>query len=137
MEIKRIDFDLAKYILEVHAADEDEQVVLCKTLRQGAAAQLFAELEPYVVGMEACCGSHHWARVLTDLGHEARLISPQFVKPYVKSNKNDRNDAEAICEAFGRLSMRLVPPQSPEQLEIQAVHRTRQRAVANRTRLMN
>jgi len=137
MEIKRIGLDLAKYIFEVHAVDEDEQVVLRKTLRRDAVAQFFAELEPCVVGMEACCGSHYWARVLTDLGHEVRLISPQFVKPYVKSNKNDRNDAEAICEAVGRPSMRFVPPKSPEQLEIQAVHRIRQRMVANRTRLVN
>ena len=137
MEIKRIGLDLAKYIFEVHAVDHDEKVVLQKTLRRDAVAQFFAELEPCVVGMEACCGSHYWARVLTDLGHEVRLISPQFVKPYVKSNKNDRNDAEAICEAVGRPSMRFVPPKSPEQLEIQAVHRIRQRVVANRTRLVN
>lgn len=137
MEIKRIGLDLAKYIFEVHAVDHDEKVVLRKTLRRDAVAQFFAELEPCVVGMEACCGSHYWARVLTDLGHEVRLISPQFVKPYVKSNKNDRNDAEAICEAVGRPSMRFVPPKSPEQLEIQAVHRIRQRVVANRTRLVN
>ncbi len=137
MEIKRIGLDLAKYTFEVHAVDHDEKVVLRKTLRRDAVAQFFAELEPCVVGMEACCGSHYWARVLTDLGHEVRLISPQFVKPYVKSNKNDRNDAEAICEAVGRPSMRFVPPKSPEQLEIQAVHRIRQRVVANRTRLVN
>ncbi|MEO9781054.1 MAG: IS110 family transposase [Sedimentitalea sp.] len=137
MEIKRIGLDLAKYIFEVHAVDKDEQVVLRKTLRRDAVAQFFAELKPCVVGMEACCGSHYWARVLTDLGHEVRLISPQFVKPYVKSNKNDRNDAEAICEAVGRPSMRFVPPKSAEQLEIQAVHRIRQRVVANRTRLVN
>lgn len=137
MEIKRIGLDLAKYIFEVHAVDHDEKVVLRKTLRRDAVAQFFAELEPFVVGMEACCGSHYWARILTDLGHEVRLISPQFVKPYVKSNKNDRNDAEAICEAVGRPSMRFVPPKSPEQLEIQAVHRIRQRVVANRTRLVN
>ncbi len=137
MEIKRIGLDLAKYVFEVHAVDNDEQVVLRKTLRRDAVAQFFAELEPCVVGMEACCGSHYWARVLTDLGHDVRLISPQFVKPYVKSNKNDRNDAEAICEAVGRPSMRFVPPKSPEQLEIQAVHRIRQRAVTNRTRLVN
>ena len=137
MEIKRIGLDLAKYIFEVHAVDHDEKVVLRKTLRRDAVAQFFAELEPFVVGMEACCGSHYWARILTDLGHEVRLISPQFVKPYVKSNKNDRNDAEAICEAVGRPPMRFVPPKSPEQLEIQAVHRIRQRVVANRTRLVN
>ena len=137
MEIKRIGLDLAKYIFEVHAVDEDEQVVLRKTLRRDAVAQFFAELEPCVVGMEAFSGSHYWARVLTDLGHELRLISPQFVKPYIKSNKNDRNDTEAICEAVGRPSMRCVPPKSPEQLEIQAVHRIRQRMVANCTRLVN
>ena len=137
MQIKRIGLDLAKYVFEVHAVDGDDQVVLRKTLRRDAVAQFLAELEPCVVGMEACCGSHYWARVLTDLGHKVRLISPQFVKPYVKSNKNDRNDAEAICEAAGRPSMKFVPPKSTEQLDIQAVHRFRQRVVANRTRLVN
>ncbi|MCF6432113.1 IS110 family transposase [Leisingera sp. MMG026] len=137
MQIKRIGLDLAKYVFEVHAVGTTEEVVLRKTLRRDAVAQFFAELPPCIVGMEACCGSHYWARVLTDLGHEVRLISPQFVKPYVKSNKNDRNDAEAICEAAGRPSMRFVPPKSAEQLEIQAVHRIRQRVVANRTRLVN
>jgi len=137
MHIKRIGLDLAKYVFEVHAVDAQDEVVLRKTLRRDAVAQFFAGLEPCIVGMEACCGSHYWARVLTDLGHEVRLISPQFVKPYVKYNKNDRNDAEAICEAIGRPSMRFVPPKSAEQLEIQAVHRIRQRVVANRTRLVN
>ncbi|WP_264212266.1 IS110 family transposase [Leisingera thetidis] len=137
MQIKRIGLDLAKYVFEVHAVGTTEEVVFRKTLRRDAVAQFFAELPPCIVGMEACCGSHFWARVLTDLGHEVRLISPQFVKPYVKSNKNDRNDAEAICEAAGRPSMRFVPPKSAEQLEIQAVHRIRQRVVANRTRLAN
>jgi len=137
MHIKRIGLDLAKYVFEVHAVDAQDEVVLRKTLRRDSVAQFFAELEPCIVGMEACCGSHYWARVLTDLGHEVRLISPQFVKPYVKYNKNDRNDAEAICEAIGRPSMRFVPPKSAEQLEIQAVHRIRQRVVANRTRLVN
>ena len=87
--------------------------------------------------MEACSSSHYWAKVLTDLGHQVRLIAPQFVTPYVKSNKNDRNDAEAICEAISRPSMRFVPPKSSEQLEIQAVHRIRQRLVSSRTRLVN
>ena len=137
MHIKRIGLDLAKYVFEVHAVDAQDEVVLRKTLRRDSVAQFFAELEPCIVGMEACCGSHYWARVLTDLGHEVRLISPQFAKPYVKYNKNDRNDAEAICEAIGRPSMRFVPPKSAEQLEIQAVHRIRQRVVANRTRLVN
>ena len=137
MQIVRIGLDLAKYVFEVHCVDAQEEVVLRKTLRRDAVPQFFAELQPCVVGMEACCGAHYWAKVLADLGHEVRLISPQFVKPYVKSNKNDRNDAEAICEAVGRPSMRFVPPKSAEQLEIQAVHRIRQRQVANRTRLVN
>ncbi len=137
MQISRIGLDLAKYVFQVHGVDAQDEVVLRKTLRRDGVAQFFAELEPCIIGMEACCGSHYWARVLTDLGHEVRLISPQFVKPYVKSNKNDRNDAEAICEAVGRPSMRFVPPKSPEQLEIQAVHRIRQRVVASRTRLVN
>ncbi|MEO1020119.1 MAG: IS110 family transposase [Pseudomonadota bacterium] len=137
METKRIGLDLAKYVFEVHAVGNDEQVVLRKTLRRDAVAQFFADLPPCIVGMEACSRSHYWARVFADLGHEVRLISLQFVTPYVKSNKNDRNDAEAICEAISRPSMRFVPPKSSEQLEIQAVHRIRQRLVSGRTRLVN
>lgn len=137
MQIVRIGLDLAKYVFEVHGVDAREKAVLRKTLRRGAVAQFFSELPPCVVGMEASNGAHYWARVLTDLGHEVRLISPQFVTPYVKSNKNDRNDAEAICEAVGRPSMRFVPPKSPDQLTLQAVHRIRQRLVSDRTRLVN
>lgn len=137
MQIIRIGLDLAKYVFEVHGVDAREKTVLRKTLRRDAVAQFFSELPPCVVGMEASNGAHYWARVLTDLGHEVRLISPQFVTPYVKSNKNDRNDAEAICEAVGRPSMRFVPPKSPDQLTLQAVHRIRQRLVSDRTRLVN
>ncbi|MFD1984538.1 IS110 family transposase [Mesorhizobium newzealandense] len=102
-----------------------------------AVACFFANLPRCLVGMEASNGAHYWARVLTELGHEVRLISPQFVTPYVKSNKNDRNDAEAICEAVGRPSMRFVPPKSTDQLAVQAVHRIRRRLVADRVRLVN
>src|SRR5262245_49523748 len=87
--------------------------------------------------MEASNGAHYWARVLSELGHEVRLISPQFVTPYAKSNRNDRNDAEAICEAVGRPHMRFVPVKSAEQLALQAVHRVRSRLVSARTRLAN
>lgn len=104
MQIVRIGLDLAKYVFEVHGVDAREKAVLRKTLRRGAVAQFFSELPPCVVGMEASNGAHYWARVLTDLGHEVRLISPQFVTPYVKSNKNDRDDAEA------RLARRSVGP---------------------------
>jgi transposase len=124
-------------VFEVHGVNAKDEAVLRKTLRRDAVTQFFADLPPCIVGMEACSGSHYWAKVFADLGHEVRLISPQFVTPYVKSNKNDRNDAEAICEAIGRPSMRFVPVKSAEQLEIQAVHRIRQRLVADRTRLVN
>jgi len=137
MQIVRIGLDLAKNVFEVHGVDAYDKAILRKTLRRDAVPQFFAELPPCVVGMEACSGSQYWAKVFSDLGHEVRLISPQFVTPYVKSNKNDRNDAEAICEAIGRPSMRFVPPKSSEQLVIQAVHRICQRLVSDRTRLVN
>lgn len=137
MQIVRIGIDLAKYVFEVHGVDAEEKVVLRKTLRRESVASFFAELPPCLVGMEACSGAHYWAKVLSDLGHEVRLISPQFVTPYVKSNKSDRNDAEAICEAVGRPSMRFVPQKSADQLALQAVHRIRQRLVSARTRLVN
>ncbi|MEM9766232.1 MAG: IS110 family transposase [Pseudomonadota bacterium] len=137
MEIVRIGLDLAKYVFEVHCVDAEGEVVLRRTLRREAVAQFFSDTPPCLVGMEACSGAHYWAKVLSDLGHEVRLMSPQFVAPYVKSNKSDRNDAEAICEAVSRPSMRFVPPKSAEQLSIQAVHRVRQRLVSDRTRLVN
>lgn len=137
MEIVRIGLDLAKNIFEIHGVDARDKAVLKKTLRRDAVTQFFADVPPCIVGMEACSGSHYWAKIFTDLGHEVRLISPQFVTPYVKSNKNDRNDAEAICEAISRPSMRFVPVKSTQQLEIQAVHRIRQRLVSDRTRLVN
>lgn len=137
MKIVRIGLDLAKYVFEIHGVDAHGKVVLRKTLRRDAVSLFFANLPQCLVGMEASNGAHYWARVLTDLGHDVRLISPQFVKPYVKSNKNDRNDAEAICEAISRPSMRFVPPKSSEQLAIQAVHRIRRRLVTDRVKLTN
>jgi transposase len=136
MQVVRIGLDLAKYVFEVHGVDQHGNVVMRKTLRRGSVPTFFANLPRCLVGMEASNGAHYWARVLTDLGHEVRLISPQFVAPYVKSNKNDRNDAEAICEAVSRPTMRFVPPKPPEQLAIQALHRIRQRLVQSRTRLV-
>lgn len=137
MQAVRIGLDLAKYVFDVHGVDDHGKVVLRKTLRRAAVTAFFANLPPCLVGMEASNGAHYWARVFTDLGHEVRLISPQFVTPYVKSNKNDRNDAEAICEAVSRPSMRFVPPKSADQLAVQAVHRIRRRLVADRVRLVN
>jgi transposase len=137
MQVVRIGLDLAKYVFEVHGVDGQGNVVIRKTLRRGSVSTYFANLPPCLVGMEASNGAHYWARVLTELGHKVRLISPQFVAPYVKTNKNDRNDAEAICEAVGRPTMRFVPPKSPEQLAVQALHRIRQRLVRSRTKLVN
>src|ERR1700733_361425 len=137
MQIARIGLDLAKYVFEIHGVDAHGKTVLRKTLRRHAVSTYFANLPPCLVGMEASNGAHFWAKTLLDLGHDVRLISPQFVTPYVKSNKNDRNDAEAICEAVGRPSMRFVPPKSTDQLAVQAVHRIRRRLVADRVRLVN
>jgi transposase len=137
MQVVRIGLDLAKYVFEVHGVDNHGKVIVRKRLRREAVARFFANLPACLVGMEASNGAHYWARVLTELGHQVRLISPQFVTPYVKSNKNDRNDAEAICEAVGRPSMRFVPRKSTDQLAVQAVHRIRRRLVADRVRLVN
>jgi transposase len=137
MQVVRIGLDLAKYVFEVHGVDNHGKVVVRKRLRRDAVACFFANLPVCLVGMEASNGAHYWARVLTELGHQVRLISPQFVTPYVKSNKNDRNDAEAICEAVGRPSMRFVPAKSTDQLAVQAIHRIRRRLVADRVRLVN
>jgi transposase len=137
MQIARIGLDLAKYVFEIHGVDCHGKTVLRKTLRRNAVTAFFANLPPCLVGMEASNGSHFWAKAISELGHDVRLISPQFVTPYVKSNKNDRNDAEAICEAVGRPNMRFVPVKSGEQLAVQAVHRIRSRLVADRVRLVN
>jgi len=137
MKAVRIGIDLAKNVFEIHGVDERDKVVIRKTLRREGVARFFANIPPCLVAMEACSGSHYWAHKLVDLGHEAQLISPQFVKPYVKTNKSDRNDAEAICEAASRPSMRFVPIKSKEQLSLQAVHRIRTRLVGNRTSLVN
>ena len=120
MQIVRIGLDLAKYVFEIHGVDAHGKTVLRKTLRRHAVPAFFANLPPCLVGMEASNGAHFWAKALSELGHDVRLISPQFVAPYVKSNKNDRNDAEAICEAVSRPNMRFVPVKSAEQLAVQA-----------------
>lgn len=137
MQVVRVGLDLAKYVFEVHGVDAHGKPILRKTLRRDTVACFFANLPQCLVGMEASNGAHYWARVLTELGHQVRLISPQFVTPYVKSNKSDRNDAEAICEAVGRPSMGFVPAKSTDQLAVQAVHRIRRRLVADRVRLVN
>jgi transposase len=127
MKLKRIGVDLAKQVFQVHGVDRYEQPIWRRRLPRERWLQAIVETaEPGCeIGMESCGGSHHWARQLQARGFRVKLIAPQFVKPYVKSNKNDANDAEAICEAMSRPSMRFVPIKSIEQQDIQAVHRVR------------
>ena len=108
MKITTIGIDLAKTVFQVHGVDERGKAVLRKQLKRKDLLSFFANLEPCLIGMEACGSAHYWARKLSELGHTVRLMAPQFVKPYVKTNKSDRNDAEAICEAVGRPNMRFV-----------------------------
>lgn len=137
MDITTIGIDLAKNVFQIHAADQKGRTVLTKRLSRKAFLPFFANLKPCLVGMEACGSANYWARQLAALGHEVRQISPQYVKPYVRTNKNDFNDAQAICEAVSRPEMRFVPPKTVAQQDIQAVHRIRQRLVQNRTALVN
>ena len=137
MKITRIGIDLGKTAFHVHAVDRKGKVVMEKKMTRRALARFMRDLQPCLVGLEACGGAHHWARMLRAMGHDARLMGPQFVKPYVKSNKNDFRDAGAICEAVSRPSMRFVPVKSVEQQDVQHVHRVRSQAVAHRTALVN
>ena len=133
MKITTIGIDLAKSLFQVHGVDEHGKAVLRKPLKRKDVLSFFANLEPCLIGMEACGSAQYWARKLTALGHTVRLMAPQFVKPYVKTNKSDRNDAEAICEAVGRENMRFVPVKTAEQQAVLALHRARQGFVKART----
>jgi transposase len=137
MKITTIGIDLAKSVLQVHGVDERGKAVLRKQLKRKDVVSFFANLQPCLIGMEACGSAHYWARKLTGLGHTVRLMAPQFVKPYVKTNKSDRNDAEAICEAVARPSMRFVPMKSAEQQALLGLHRARQGFVKARTAQAN
>src|ERR1700736_2861224 len=136
-EITVIGLDLAKHVFQVHGADPDGRPVLRKRLRRGRVLEFFASLSPCLIGMEACAGSHYWGRELQALGHEVRLIPPQYVKPYVKTNKNDATDAEAICEALIRPTMRFTAVKSVEQQSVLMLHRARELLVRQRTMLIN
>lgn len=137
MNIKRIGIDLAKQVFQLHGVDHQEKTVLRKQLKRQQVLGYFAQLPPCLIGMEACGSSHHWARELQKQGHTVKLMAPQFVKPYVKGNKNDANDAEAICEAVGRPNMRFVAVKTIAQQDIQAVHRIRSTLVQQRTAKVN
>src|SRR6266513_2856457 len=127
MKLIRVGVDLAKNVFQVHGVDRNEKAVWRRKLTRKAWLKVLLEtVEPGCeIGMESCGGAHHWARALQRLGFTVKLISPQFVQPYVKSNKNDANDAEAICEAMSRPRMRFVSVKTVEQQDIQAVHRIR------------
>lgn len=138
MKLKRIGLDLAKNVFQLHGVDRQEQVVLRKKLKREQLLAFFAELErDCEIGMEACGGSHHWARQLQALGFVVKLMPPQFVKPYVKANKNDARDAEAICEAMSRPTMRFVRIKTVAEQSIQAVHRVRSACIGQRTACIN
>lgn len=135
--VATIGLDIAKQVFQVHGADKSGRPVLRRKLRRGEVARFFSETPPCLVGIEASGSAHYWARVIGGHGHMVRLMAPQFVKPYVKSQKNDANDAEAICEAVTRPQMRFVPQKSVEQQDLQCLHRVRSRLVACRTQLIN
>ena len=137
MEITTIGLDVAKSVFEVHGVDSSGAVVLHRQLRRRQVERFFAGLPRCLVGIEACGTSHHWARRLSALGHEVRLIPPVYAKAYVRRNKTDAADAAAICEAVSRPSMRFVPIKSEAAQAVAAVHGVRDRLVAQRTMLQN
>ena len=137
MQITTIGLDLAKNVFQVHGIDATEKVVVRKQLRRGQLIKFFEALAPCLIGMEACATAHHWARELTKLGHEVRLMPAKDVKAYVKRNKNDAADAEAICEAVRRPTMRFVMVKSAEQQGRLMQHRVRDLLMRQRTQLIN
>jgi transposase len=137
MKVVRIGIDIAKHVLQVHGVDRRGKVAMRKQLTRGKLLPFFAQLSPCLIGMEACATAHYWARELTKLGHDVRLMAPQFIRPYRKNLKNDRNDAEAICEAVSRPTMRFVPVKSVAQHAVLTLHRARELLVRDRTALVN
>jgi len=139
MKLTRVGVDLAKQVFQVHGVDRAERPVWCQRLKRGRwIVELERTVEPGCeIGMEACGGAHHWARLLQSKGYVVKLIAPQFVKPYVRSNKNDATDAQAICEAMSRPSMRYVAVKTVEQQDIQAVHRVRASLISERAAKAN
>lgn len=136
-KVTTIGLDLAKRVFQVHGADGDGRPVLRKKLGRANLIPFFADLPPCLIGMEACASAHHWARELQALGHEVRLIPPQYVHPFVKTNKNDAADAEAISEAVTRPTMRFAAAKSAEQQSVLMLHRARELLVRQRTMVIN
>jgi transposase len=137
MKVTTVGIDLAKSVFQVHGVDRCGKCVVRKQLRRSKVLMFFAQLKPCLIGMEACAGAHYWARELKAHGHEVKLIAPQFVKPYVKADKTDAADAEAICEAVARPNMRFVPVKNAEQQCVLSIHRARAGFVKARTAQAN
>jgi len=135
--ITTIGIDLAKNIFQVHCNDKNGNKVKSKRLTRKQLPEFIANLSSCLIGMEACSSAHYWARLFTSYGHDVKLMSPQYVKPYVKTNKNDMADAEAIAEAVTRSNMRFVPIKNTAQQDILCLHKVRERIVKNRTSLSN
>lgn len=133
MKTTTVGIDLAKIVFQIHGVDERGKVSVRKQLKRAEMPSYFVNLEPCLIGMEACGSAHYWARKLEGYGHTVKLMAPQFVKPYVKTNKNDMADAEAICEAVSRPNMRFVAIKTVEQQAILSVHRARQGFIKART----
>ena len=136
-QISRIGMDTSKHLFQLHGVDAAEKPVLRRTLRRRDMITFFERLAPTRVAIEACGASHHWARLLRGFGHEVQLIAPQLVKPYVKRGKNDAADAEALCEAMSRPTMRFVPVKTAEQQAALMLVKLRDRLIRNRTQLVN
>jgi transposase len=136
-QVATIGIDIAKSVFQVHGINAEGAVVIRQRLTRARLLGFFAKLAPCLVGIEACGSAHYWGRELSRFGHDVRLIAPSYVKPYLKRQKNDAADAEAICEAVTRPNMRFVPVKSPEQQSIMVLHRTRSILVRQRTQLSN
>lgn len=137
MDIKVIGLDLAKNVFQVHGVDGSGRALLRRQLKRREVREFFAKLPPALVGMEACGGAHYWAREISQLGHRVKLMNPKYVKPFVKTNKNDRADAEAIVEAASRASVPEVPVKQSWQQDLQSVHRVRSELMRERVALGN
>ena len=135
--VTTIGFDIAKSVFQVHGVDASGQVVVRRQLKRRQVIAFFQKLPPCLVGIEACASSHYWSRELQALGHSVRLMPPAYVRPYVKRQKNDMADAEAICEAVTRANMRFVPTKTPEQQSGLMLHRTRHLFMRQQTSVIN
>ena len=136
-QIRVVGLDIAKSVFQVHGVNGEGAVVVRRQLKRSRVVPFFASIEPCLIGIEACATSHFWARELGALGHDVKLMPPAYVKPYVKRQKNDAADAEAICEAVTRPTMRFVPVKTTDQQGVMVLHRARELLMGQRVRLSN